>query len=158
PRRDRMISGVSRAVLIIEAGLRSGALITAHLAAEQNKDVFVLPSDANRITGRGNNQLIKEGACLIESVEEIIKEMNLEPISAAFADEKSSSEIEEEGLTEEEKLIYNVIKGKKIAFEQIKSQTHISTERLMRILTALEVKGFISSNPGYVYADKKLSE
>ncbi|MCM8822618.1 MAG: DNA-processing protein DprA [Candidatus Omnitrophica bacterium] len=157
PRRNRIISGLSRAVLVIEAGLRSGALITAHHAAEQNKDVFVLPSDANRITGRGNNQLIKEGAALIESVEEIIKEMNLEMVAEISSRQKIENKMEED-LTEEEKLVYNVIKGKKIGFEQIQAETRSKPEHLMRILTGLEIKGLISSNPGYVYRDKKLSE
>ncbi|MCM8764627.1 MAG: DNA-processing protein DprA, partial [Candidatus Omnitrophica bacterium] len=157
PRRNRIISGLSHGVLVIEAGLRSGALITAHLAAEQNKDVFVLPSDANRITGRGNNQLIKEGASLVESVEEIIKEMNIELVPETFAKQENTRKAEEQ-LTEEEKLVYNVIKGKRIGFEQIQAETRSPAQHLMKILTILEVKGLISSNPGYVYSDKKLKE
>ncbi|MCM8764007.1 MAG: DNA-processing protein DprA [Candidatus Omnitrophica bacterium] len=157
PRRNRIISGLSKAVLVIEAGLRSGALITAHHAAEQNKDVFVLPSDANRITGRGNNQLIKEGAALVESIEEIIRQMNLEIVPEISAKQEGKNK-NEEALTEEEKLVYNVIKGRKVGFEQIQAKTHSTAEHLMRILTGLEVKGFISSNPGYVYKDKELSE
>ncbi len=154
PRRNRIISGLSRAVLVIEAGQRSGALITAHLAAEQNKEVFVLPSDVNRITGKGNNQLIKDGATLVESVEEILKELNLELITEQSDDSKQDF-LTSQVLTENEKLVYNVIKGKSVDFETIINKTCISADKLMQILTGLEIKGFIDFLPGSIYRDKK---
>lgn len=150
PRRNRIISGLSTAVVVIEAGLRSGALITAHLAADQGKDVFVLPSDANRITGRGNNLLIKEGATLVENVTEIIKEIGIEPVK----EKPARGESLPKNLTEDEKLVYNVIMGKKLTFEEIQEKTGNSAEKLMRILTELEVKGLITSFSGFVYSDK----
>ncbi|MCM8759825.1 MAG: DNA-processing protein DprA [Candidatus Omnitrophica bacterium] len=153
PRRNRIISGLSIAVVVIEAGLRSGALITAHLAADQNKDVFVLPSDINRITGKGNNLLIKEGAFLVESVAEIIEQLGLQQVKENSVTQK----IIPENLTEDEKLVYNVIMGKKTTFTEIQAITGISTEKLIRILTALEVKGLINSFPGHVYEDKNLN-
>lgn len=153
PRRNRIISGLSDAVIVIEAGPRSGALITAHLAADQGKDVFVLPSDANRITGKGNNQLIKEGATLVESVDEIINAMNLEIVESNTTTSKQF----DGNLTEEEKLVYNVIMGKNLSFEQIQAQTGISTAKLTGILTGLEIKGLITSGPGYIYTDRNLN-
>jgi len=152
PRRNRIISGLSDAVIVIEAGLRSGALITAHLAVDQNKDVFVLPSDANRITGRGNNQLIKEGAYLVESPEEILQQMNLEPCDQA----KNSSEfVESIQLSEKEKLVYNVLKGKRMNFEQIQACLNSPAAEIMQILTNLEIKGLIKSGPGLTYSDNR---
>lgn len=153
PRRNRIISGMSRAVVIIEAGLKSGAIITAHLAADQNRDVFVLPSDANRLIGRGNNLLIREGACLVESPEEIIEYLNLTPQKT---DIPETAEKLPEGinLTNSEKLVYNLIKEKELSFEEIQMKTGENLQNLMRILTDLEIKGLISSAPGHLYSCK----
>ncbi|MGB9642788.1 MAG: DNA-processing protein DprA [Candidatus Ratteibacteria bacterium] len=152
PRRNRIISGLSDAVVVIEAGLRSGALITAHLAVDQNKDVFVLPSDANRITGRGNNQLIKEGALLVESPEEIIQQMNLEPCKEI---RNSNHSVENIQLSEKEKLVYNVLKGKSMNFEQIQACVNGPVSEIMQILTNLEIKGLIKAGPGLIYSDNR---
>ncbi|HOL49933.1 MAG TPA: DNA-processing protein DprA [bacterium] len=152
PRRNRIISGLSKAVIVIEAGLRSGALITAHLAADQNRDVFVLPSDANRITGRGNNQLIKEGACLVESPEEILQQMNLQVRDEI---QNSDSSVEHAELSEKEKLVYNVLRRKNLRFEQIQMQVNSPVAEIMQILTNLEIKGFIKSGPGLTYSDNR---
>lgn len=149
PRRNRIISGISRAVVVIEAGLRSGALITAHLAADQNKDVFVLPSDAGRITGRGNNQLIKEGAILVESPEEILEHMNLE-IQAPDSTQKQNFS-DTPVLTDLEKLVYNVIRGKTMHFEQIQMESGKSVQELTQALTGLEIKGLVKSEPGSLW-------
>lgn len=154
PRRNRIISGMSKATVVIEAGLRSGALITAHHAVEQNKDVFVLPSDANRITGRGNNQLIKEGAFLVENPEEILEYFDtLIPQNVSITKSQQSSSFE--NLTETEKLVYNVIKGKTVNIEQICFETNIDISLIMQALTSLEIKGLIRTEPGKNYTDKE---
>ncbi|MCL5408486.1 MAG: DNA-processing protein DprA [Candidatus Omnitrophica bacterium] len=140
PRRNRIISGLSKAVLIIEAGIKSGALITAHMAVEQNRDVFVLPSDANRLTGKGNNQLIKEGAFLVENVQDIIENLGIEKEQKSVIKEKKHI-----NLTEEEKTITDILKGKCLHFEELILLTGMSAQNLMQILTSLELKGAVTS-------------
>jgi len=70
--RNRIISGVSKAILIVESKKRGGTLITAKFAEEQNRDIFAIPNNIFELNGQGTNQLIKEGAKLIESAEDII--------------------------------------------------------------------------------------
>jgi len=78
PRRNRIVSGLSQGVLLIEAAERSGALITARFALEQGREVFCLPGSADSFRSRGTNGLIKQGAYLIDSVEDIISHLTIE--------------------------------------------------------------------------------
>lgn len=150
PQRNRIISGMCKGVFVIEAGQKSGALITANLALEQGRDVFALPGRAEDLTSKGTNQLLKEGAILVENVEDILEVLNLEIKKAESKKQKIT-----ENLTETEKTILHSIPcGVKISIEELITETGLTQPVLFQTLLALITKGFILELPGKLYTRK----
>lgn len=147
PQRNRIISGLSRGVLLIEAGIKSGSIKTANFAIEEGRELFVVPGNAFEIKYSGSNYLIKKGAKLVQTIEDILEEFPNEKFEVL---EKKGENI---NLTEEEMEILDFIPvGKKINFEELLKS--FSFEKLSINLTSLELKGLIEKLPGNFFLKK----
>lgn len=142
PRRNRLISGLSKGVLVIEAGERSGTLITARWAQEQGKDVFAVPGNIFSEQSKGTNFLLKEGAIPVTDPMEILLHLGFK-IEKPLIKEKPEVE-----LTREEKEILELLTLGPANFEELAEKTKISPPILLQILTELEFKNLIKSLPG----------
>lgn len=148
PRRNRLISGLSLGVLVVEAARNSGALITSDYALEQNREVFAVPGEVNSITSYGTNQLIKQGAKLVDSAEDVLEELlplikNLLP--------KENEKSFKPRFNETEKLVYDNIGAKPRYVDEIAEGAKIPTSKIMSALLTLEMRKLIKQLPGKMF-------
>ncbi|WP_104398563.1 DNA-processing protein DprA [Vibrio penaeicida] len=147
PRRNRIISGLSVGVFVVEAAERSGSLITARYAAEQGRDVFALPGSIHNPNSRGGNALIKSGACLVQSSEDILQEVeNL--VSWSFSQQTSifSEEASQEELPFPELMANVGLEATPV--DILAERTHIPVHEVMMQLLELELSGYVVAVPG----------
>ncbi|OGK25233.1 DNA protecting protein DprA [Candidatus Roizmanbacteria bacterium RIFCSPHIGHO2_02_FULL_38_11] len=137
--RNRLISGFSMGVLVVEGGKDSGALITAKYAAEQGKEVFAPPGPLTSAMSAAPNILLKQGAKLVTSIADILDEFNLRIVP------KRKEQIEEE-LVEDEKIIFNILRDEPKLPDEIVNQAKLSIDKALNILSMLEIKGVIEKN------------
>ena len=135
PQRNRLISGLSSATLVIEAGQTSGALITAFHALEQNRDVFAVPGNIYSGSSEGTNRLITMGAKLVTSAKDIIETLNLTEAAAYIENKKIIPE------TAEEELILAQLSYEPAHIDELKQLTKLDASVINSTLTIMEMKG-----------------
>jgi DNA processing protein len=147
PRRNRLISGLARGVLVIEAARRSGTLITAKWAAEQGREVFALPGAYYSAQSQGCHALISDGAKLVTSLEDITGELSDEP----WMPPREASGSEPAALDAQETAIVNLLQDRPLHIDQLSRQLNCPVQELLANLLTLELKGIIIGRPGQHY-------
>ena len=149
PRRNRIISGLSAGVLVVEATERSGSLITARIALEQGREVFALPGAINNPQSHGCHRLIRQGATLVETVEHVIEQLST--LLGSYQQEEVTRNHESIKLTEDEAWLLDQIGYQLIALEQLIMETGLDVAELMPRLVAMELNGYIEKTAdGYL--------
>jgi len=145
PVRNRTISGLSRGVLVVEAKQRSGALITADFALEQGREVFAIPGPINSKNSAGTNYLIKQGACLVSCIEDILDDYGLNDLPEVRQGELFFD------LDNEESAFLENMGHEAVHFDALIAATALSMGQLSTMLLKMELKGIIRALPGNYY-------
>ena len=146
PWRNRIISALSLATVVIEAGSKSGALITADYALAQNKDVFVLPSNIDNETALGSNQLIQDGAKVALNPDDVLSQIKQDYVPSPSNDNKPLLL-----LSDEQSKVYPHITYQPVHMDELAKQSGLNISSLMNITLSLELKRVIRQLPGQYY-------
>jgi DNA processing protein len=157
PSRNRIISGLSLGVVVVEAAERSGSLITARFALEQGREVFAVPGIAQSLRSKGAHRLIRQGAKLVECVEDVLEEIRplirparsgQSPAAASPPFSKGGQGGFEKPASPEETILLRVLDKVPKHIDEIAKESNIPVQRTAALLLELELRGFVSQLPG----------
>jgi DNA processing protein len=146
PQRNRILSGLCQGTLVVEAALQSGSLITARLAAEQGREVFAIPGSIHSPQARGCHALIRQGAKLVESAQDILEELHAQPASQAM--QQSGDVGTAPAVSEDERQLLDALGHAPMGFDALQARTGLPTALLQARLLELELTGHIARQPG----------
>jgi len=153
PRRNRIISGLSLGTLVVEAATRSGSLISARCAAEQGREVFAIPGSIHNPLARGCNALIRQGAKLVETAQDILDELG--PLAATGTAKCRTARDENPEVTPALSMDYiqllDLMGYDHISIDSLVETSGLTAAEVSSMLLQLELKGFIASSPGGLY-------
>ena len=152
PKRNRIISGLSIGVVVVQASADSGSLITANFALEQGRDVFAIPGNVGVEGSRGTNRLIKDGAKMVESSEDILEEI----LPQWKRGKERVEEVKPRGpeLTEEERALYEMLGENPLHIDVMIRESGFEPGKVSSLLLTLELKELISQWPGKCFSKK----
>jgi len=146
PRRNRVIAGLGLGCLVVEAALRSGSLITARLAAETGREVFAIPGSIHSPLSRGCHQLIRQGAKLVESAQDILEELRWERSGTAAAPNPASAT--QDGREEQ---VLAFLGHAPCALDTLSARSGLTPADLLAMLLPMELAGRVAQLPGGLY-------
>jgi len=148
PSRNRLISGLSLGVVVVEATEKSGSLITAGLALEQGREVFAVPGEAGASRSRGTHRLIRQGAKLVETIRDIMEEIAPQMMGPAGLAQKLSSSSLPPHIGPEARKIFELVLEQPLHIDELIEQSRLSPARVSEILLDLEIQGLMQQLPG----------
>ncbi len=156
PRRNRIISGLSLGVLVVEAGKGSGSLITANYALDQGKEVFAIPGNISSAVSSGTNELIKSGAKVVTGIDDIIEELapvlkgflNISPTANVSGREPAGQAGLKAALASEERRVVDALGPEPVHIDELARQLGMGASHIMGVLLQLELKGIVKQVAG----------
>ncbi len=146
PPRNRIISGLSLGVLVVEAGETSGALITADFAAEQGRDVFAVPGNVFARSSAGTNRLLRDGAAMALCAQDVLEQLNMTMVAQHI---EARAAIPPQDETEQK--LYSLLSSEPVHIDEIGRQTGLPIEQVSSALTLMELKGMVRQVGGMNY-------
>jgi DNA processing protein len=153
PKRNRLIAGLAQGTLVVEAALQSGSLITARLCAEQGKDVFAIPGSIHSSQSRGCHALIKQGAKLVESAQDVLEEMKIDtaPIVAVGSVTSDAPTEEADHLFDTHQALLEALGFDPVGLDALQARCGLGTANLQAQLMTLELDGRVARLPGGLF-------
>jgi len=150
PRRNRIISGLSLGVLVMEAAVKSGSLVTARHAMEQGREVFAIPGSIHNPLAKGCHHLIRQGAKLIETADDVLEDLASLSVFAA-SEELADIENNESVLEADYQRLLEKMAFDPISIDELITETSFTAEEISSMLLVLELQGLVSSAPGGLF-------
>lgn len=151
PRRNRIISGMAMGILVVEADVKSGSLITANLGLEYNREIFAIPGNINSQLSSGTNELIKNGAKCVTEIKDILEEFPGYIQDLMYSYKKNTLENNDCELAQDESIVYAYLGQSPIDLNELFENTKLPYEIVYPSLIKLEIKGLIKRLPGERY-------
>ncbi|MBO8127597.1 MAG: DNA-protecting protein DprA [Peptococcaceae bacterium] len=155
PLRNRIISGLSRGIIVVEAAARSGALITASLALEQGREVMAVPGNITIPVAKGPNRLIKQGAKLVENVGDVLEEIGL---TSLFPARKGMVVQSPNVFDDNERRILKMLQWEPLSKDAITARLGLNSQQVSAALSVMEIKGLVRRLPGGLYCSLQLED